>query len=199
MKTKKSFILLSLALMSTLILGGCNTKKNESQSGGESGQSSQPVGETFTVRFLVNGEVIQTKQVAKGDKATFDGKVADKETDDPNVISRFRKWDKNIDQAITKDTDFNAVMVDYAKETIIDNFESYTSNGRLLEAKWAALGYKDSGWTEDTKAAVSLGQNATQGEKSLKFDAWTNGVGYKFAKTYDECPFTLSANALKFN
>ena len=196
MKTKKSFVLLSFALMSTLILGGCNTKKNDSQSGGD---QSSIVGEACTVRFLVDGEVILTKQVTKGEKVTFDGKVADKETDDPNVISRFRKWDKNIDQAISKDTDFNAVMVDYAKETIIDNFESYTSNGRLLEAKWAALGYKDGGWTEDTKAAVSLGQNATQGEKSLKFDAWTNGVGYKFAKTYDECPFTLSANALKFN
>ena len=78
------------------------------------------------------------------------------------------------------------------------NFSVFCSGG--VYNFRVALGYSSSTgtWTEDTKAAVSLGVNSVEGEKSLRFDAWENGVGYKFAKIYEDAPFNQSANALKF-
>ena len=51
----------------------------------------------------------------------------------------------------------------------------------------------------DTQAAVSIGSKATQGSKSLRFDGWENGTGYRFLKHNEVGAFSKAANAIKFN
>ena len=206
MKTKKGFVFLSLALTSLLALGGCvkgndTSSSSEQQSQSESSEpqpssSSSEEARTYTVKFVLNGEVLQTSEVAEGELAHFDGVIPPVPTSDPNVQTRFRKWDKDITQPITADTTFNAIMKDYALEQMVDNFESYTSTGRMLEAKWMALTYSSSGWTDQTAATVSLSTNSIIGTKALRLDAWSNDCDYKIAKVYDASPFDLAANAL---
>ena len=209
MKTKKSFVFLSLALASLLVLGGCvkgNTSESQPQpsSSGQQSESSEPQpsssseeAKTYTVRFVVNGEVVQTSQVVEGELAQFEGVIPPIPTPDPNVQTRFRKWDKDINQPITADTTFNAIFKDYALSQMVDDFESYTSTGRLLEANWMALTYSSSGWTDQTNAAVSLSTNSIVGNQALRLDAWSNDCDYKIAKVYDASPFTYAANALR--
>ena len=51
----------------------------------------------------------------------------------------------------------------------------------------------------DTAAAVSIGSKAAQGSKSLRFDGWENGTGYRFLKHNEVGAFSKAANAIKFN
>lgn len=211
MKTKKGFVFLSLALASLLVLGGCVRGNSSEQPASEqptsesesiepqpsSSTSSSEEARTFTVKFVLNGEVLQTQQVVEGELAHFDGEIPPVPTTDPNVQTRFRKWDKDINQPITADTTFNAIMKDYALVQLLDDFESYTSTGRLLEADWVALTYSASGWTDQTNAAISLSYNSMVGHQALRLDAWSNDCDYKISKSYDASPFSLAANAIK--
>ena len=200
MKTKKS-IFLSLALASVLVLVGCNNNKTPtSEQSQPTSESSSGGPKTYTVRFLVGGEVVQTSQVVSGEYASYDGSLVVSETDDPNVQTRIKAWDKDIKKPITKDTDFNAVTADYGLDQMVDDFETYTSTGRLLEANWQALTLNGSGqWTTETSAAVSLGVNATSGKQCIRLDCWTNSCDYKIAKVYDVSPFEYCTNAIKFS
>ena len=152
----------------------------------------------FTVKFVVDGREVQSGQVEKGQKASYTGEEPTKAADASAAKYRFKGWDKDLDQAITADTTFTAQFAAYAAEQMIDDFESYTSNGDMADAGWKALGYQNDTqtWTDNTKAAVSLGTKSVEGNKALRFDAWENGVGYKFAKDFTALP--KSANALKF-
>ncbi|MBQ6730768.1 MAG: bacterial Ig-like domain-containing protein [Bacilli bacterium] len=154
----------------------------------------------FTVKFVVNGTEVQTSQVEKGQKASYTGETPTKDGDADAVKYRFTGWDKDLNQAITADTTFTAQFAAYAYQQSIDDFESYTSNGDLADAGWKALGYSNETktWTEDTKAAVSLGSKSVEGKKALRFDAWENNVGYKFAKDIGSTELAKCANALKF-
>ena len=165
-----------------------------------SSSSSQPSVTKYTVNFVVDGNVVQSSQVEEGELAVYTGETPTKASSGA-VVYRFKGWDKDLTQPITANTTFTAVFeqTEYADEIVIDDFESYRSKGALNEV-WRALGYNNAtGWTTETNAAVVLGINAAQGEKSLRFNAWENGVGYKFARDFEDGTFTKSANALKFN
>ena len=152
----------------------------------------------FTVKFVVNGQEVQSGEVEDGQLAVYNGETPTKAADANAPRYRFKGWDKDLTQPITQDTTFTAVFAEYAAAQMIDDFEAYTSNGDMADAGWKALGYSNETqtWTDNTRAAVSLGTKSVEGNKSLRFDAWENGVGYKFAKDFQALP--KSANALKF-
>ena len=152
----------------------------------------------FAVKFVVDGVEVQTGEVEEGQTASYTGETPTKAADANAVKYRFKGWDKDLTQPITADTTFTAQFAAYAAEQMVDDFESYTSNGDMADAGWKALGYQNDTqtWTDNTKAAVSLGTKSVEGNKALRFDAWENGVGYKFAKDFTALP--KSANALKF-
>ena len=152
----------------------------------------------FTVRFLVDGQEVKSYQVEEGQKVVYDGEQPTKAADANAVKYRFKGWDKDLNQPITQDTTINAVFAEYAAEVMVDDFESYESSSEVTDADWVAIGWKDNGWSEDTKAAVSLGTNSVEGDKALRLDAWRNGSYYKMAKKFATNTFNKSVNAMKF-
>ena len=195
MKNKKKLGVLSLVFAAGLLLGACNTKKPSSSSPAE--DSSQEVTK-YTVTFVVEGKTVATKEVEEGQLATYDGATPTKPADAEAFRYGFRGWDKDIKSPITADTTFTATFAPYVEEAMIGDFESFTETAEMKEAGWCAIGWGDSGWTKDTKAAVSLGTRSQEGAKALRFDSWTNGVGYKIAKEFQANEFTKALNALKF-
>ena len=155
----------------------------------------------YNVEFKVDGQTIKTIQVAHGEKATYTGNTPEKAGDANAYKYRFKGWDKNLDETvITGNTSFEAQFQPYAESMMIDDFESYSESADMIDAGWKALGYDNSSqtWTENTKAAVSISGKSEEGNRSLRFDAWENDVGYKFAKSIENNSFSQSANALKF-
>ena len=153
----------------------------------------------YNVEFKANGQTIKTIQVAHGETATYTGDTPTKPGDANAYKYRFNGWDKNLKETvITSDTVFEAKFQPYAEKILIDDFESYSESADMLDAGWKALGYKNNQWSTDTKAAVSLSSKSEEGEKSLRFDSWENGDGYKIAVDFEDGNFTQSANALSF-
>ena len=152
----------------------------------------------FTVKFVVDGTEVQTGEVEEGQAASYTGETPTKAPDANAVKYRFKGWDKDLTQPITADTTFTAVFAEYAAEVMVDDFESYTSNGEMMDANWVAIGWKDNGWSEETSAAVSLGTNSVEGNKALRLDAWRNGSYYKIGKKFPTNTFDKSVNAMKF-
>lgn len=150
----------------------------------------------FTVKFVVDGVEVQTGEVEEGQAASYTGETPTKAPDANAVKYRFKGWDKDLTQPITADTTFTAVFAEYAAEQVVDNFESYESNGDMADA-WKVEAYTTA-WGE-TSAAVSLGSKAAQGNKALRFDGWENGTGFRFLKHNEVGAFAKSANAIKFN
>ena len=151
----------------------------------------------FTVKFVVDGVEVQTGEVEKGEKASYEGAEPTKAGDANAVRYRFKGWDKDLNQPITQNTTFTAVFAEYAAEQIVDNFESYESNSDMADA-WTVEAYKNNAWG-DTTAAVSIGSKAKEGNKALRFDGWENGIGFRFLKHNEVGAFSKSANAIKFN
>ncbi len=150
----------------------------------------------FTVKFVVDGQEVQTGEVEEGQAATYTGETPTKAADANAVKYRFKGWDKDLSQPITADTTFNAVFAEYAAEQVVDNFEGYESKADMADA-WKVEAFTTA-WG-DTSASVSIGSKATQGNKSLRFDAWENGTGFRFLKHNEVGAFSKSANAIKFN
>lgn len=150
----------------------------------------------FTVKFVVDGVEVQTGEVEEGQAASYTGETPTKAPDANAVKYRFKGWDKDLTQPITEDTTFTAVFAEYAAEQVVDNFESYESNGDMADA-WKVEAYTTA-WGE-TSAAVSVGSKAAQGNKALRFDGWENGTGFRFLKHNEVGAFAKSANAIKFN
>ena len=207
MKNKKLFGICSLLFATGLILGACNTKTNSSSQTSEtpttSSSSSSEAVEKFTVRFLVEGQVVQTSEVEKGQLAHYDGETPTKAGDAQADIYGFRNWDKDLNTPITANTDFNAVFAAYGND-VIEDFESYGESADLADAGWKVLGYDNSTgkWTEDAAGSVnvSLGHNPTDGGKnSLTFNSFKNGSGYKFVKTFQKGDINKAYNAMKFS
>lgn len=227
MKNKKKFAFLSIVLAASMLLGACNFTKNnkstsssgssedhpssessssssssESSSDSDSSSSSEshPTVITHTVNFVVDGVTVQTSEVNDGELAFFNGEMPTKMPDANAIRYRFKGWDKDTTLPILEDTTFTAVFAAYVEEQVIDDFEDYEDSATMLDEGWMALGYNNTTgqWTTETKAAVSLGSNSVEGERSLRFDAWENGVGYKFAKALKDKAFPNSANALQF-
>ena len=150
----------------------------------------------FTVSFIVEGVTVQTGEVEQGQTATYNGETPTKAADANASKYRFKGWDKDISQPITQNTTFTAQFAAYAEEQVVDNFESYESNNDMADA-WTVQAYTTA-WG-DTAAAVSIGSKATQGSKSLRFDGWENGTGFRFLKHNEVGAFSKAANAIKFN
>ena len=150
----------------------------------------------FTVSFIVEGVTVQTGEVEQGQTATYNGETPTKAADANASKYRFKGWDKDISQPITQNTTFTAQFAAYAEEQVVDNFESYESNNDMADA-WTVQAYTTA-WG-DTAAAVSIGSKATQGSKSLRFDGWENGTGFRFLKHNEVGAFSKASNAIKFN
>lgn len=172
-------------------------KSSSSEAQSSSQSSSFSVASKHTVTFVVDGKTVQTSQVEDGGIANYEGAEPTKDPDDNAIKYRFKKWDKDLSNPITADTTFTAIFAEYAKEIIVDDFESYKSAGRMKEAGWAAWTLGSAGWTKETKAAVNLSHNAADGNNALRLDAWQNDSDFKAVKTLEE-PYKKAANALQF-
>ena len=150
----------------------------------------------FTVKFVVNGVEVKSYEVENGQTAAYDGDTPTKAGDANAVKYRFKGWDKDLNQPITQNTTFTAVFAEYAAEQVVDNFESYEGNSDMADA-WKVEAYTTA-WG-DTAANVAVGSKATQGTKSMRFNGWENGTGYRFLKHNEIGAFSKSANAIKFN
>ena len=151
----------------------------------------------FTVKFVVNGQEVQSGEVEEGQKAAYNGEEPTKAADANAVKYRFKGWDKDLNQPITQNTTFNAVFAEYAAEQVVDNFESYEANADMADA-WTVEAYKNNAWGETT-ASVVIGSKAKEGNKALRFNAWENNVGFRFLKHNEVGAFSKSANAIKFH
>ena len=160
--------------------------------------SSQVVEQKYTVTFKAGEDIIYTVEVKEGELAAYEGEDPVKAGDANASKYRFVGWDRDLTQPITADTVINAVFEAYYDNAEIDNFEDYEDTASMIDEGWVALAYSNSGWTDETKAAVSLSTNAADGEKALRLDAWQNGMGYKADKIFQEQEFTQPANALAF-
>ena len=167
-------------------------------SSSSSSSSSSSIKSTYTVNFVVNGQTIETHEVNPGELVVFEGDEPTKNPDANAVKYRFKGWDKDLSEPINGDTTITALFAEYAEEIIVDDFENYSGNGALKDSGWAAWTFKNSGWTTETEAAVSLSTNAADGKKALRLDAWRNGMDFKMIKTLEKGTFTKSANAIQF-
>ena len=161
--------------------------------------SSSVPATTHTVTFVVEGVTVSTIQVEDGQAAVYQGETPTKASSGGTDYI-FKGWSPDISSPITKDTTFTAVFSSYSNVQMIDDFESYDDAPSMKDEGWTALGYNNSTqtWTNETKADVSLGYKSVEGNKALRFDAWENGVGYKFAKIFQGGEFPNAANALQF-
>lgn len=174
------------------------SSSEESSSEESTSSSSQAV--QFTVTFYVEGQAVQTGQVTEGELAVYSGETPTKDPSGDIVKYRFKGWDRDLTQPITADTEIHAVFAEYVAEQVVDTFEGYDDTASLIDEGWEAQGYDNTaGWTTNTKAAVSLGLNPAAGAKSLRFDTWGNGVGYKAVKHFQANAYQKSANALQFS
>ena len=173
---------------------------SDSSSDSSSSSESEPPVVTHTVTFVVDGTVVQTSTVNHGELAQYTGSTPTKMPDANALRYRFKGWDKDTTLPIVEDTEFNAVFAAYVAEQILDDFEQYDDSATMIDEGWKALGYSNSTgqWTTETKAAVSIGTNSMEGKRALRFDAWENGVGYKFVKTLKGNEFPKAANAIQF-
>ena len=189
-------------VISSSVNSGSQSSSESSSSDSNGSTTSIPTPNVYTITFVVDGVTVQTSQVEEGEVAVYEGETPVKNSTNPNVVYRFNGWDKDITAPITQDTVFTAVFTTttYINEIMIDDFESYDDSPSMIDEGWTALAYSNATgtWTNETKAAVSLGYNSVEGDKALRFDAWENGVGYKFAKVFQANAFSNSANALKF-
>ena len=203
MKNKKLLSVLSLLLATSMILCGCDNSGKASSSASDSDIPSSSDSEgpkpKYMVNFVVDGVTTYSYEVEAGDFAYYPYANPTKDPDAESPKYRFKGWDKNIFLPITESTTFTAEFASYATEYVIDDFEGYVNTAELKDAGWQPITYGGNGWTTNTKATVSLGHKATQGNNSLRFDGWENDVGFKFAKELDCTQFTKSVNALQFS
>lgn len=180
--------------------GGNSSSSKKDDSSSKSSRPSKSVTKKFIVKFYNGGLPVQISEVEEGKCAVFEGETPVKRGDEQSQIYRFKGWDRDIKLPITADTVFHATFTTYADEMMIDDFENYEDTASMMDEGWCALGYNNTTktWTTETNAAVSVGYKSDEGNKSLRFDAWENGVGYKFAKNFKANAFPQAANALKF-
>ena len=180
--------------------GGTSSSSKKDDSSSKSSRPSKSVTKKFIVKFYNGGLPVQISEVEEGKCAVFEGETPVKRGDEQSQIYRFKGWDRDIKLPITADTVFHATFTTYADEMMIDDFENYEDTASMMDEGWCALGYNNTTktWTTETNAAVSVGYKSDEGNKSLRFDAWENGVGYKFAKNFKANAFSQAANALKF-
>ena len=152
-----------------------------------------------TVRFLLDGNLLKSYQVKEGETVTYDGEEPAKQPTTEICKFVFKGWDKDVTQPITADIDFNAVFREYVLEQEIDDFETYEGDNDLADSGWVAQTYKDSGWTDQTSASVTMSTNATHGEKAVRLNAWDNGMDFKIVNHGLKDKFSKAANALKFS
>ena len=178
--------------------GGNSSASTGGQSTPSSSRPSHSIAKKYIVAWKANGMTVQLTEVEEGGLPVYTGKTPTKKGDANSKFYRFKGWDRDLSTPITADTEINALFTYYENEVMIDDFEAFSNSASMIDAGWVALAYSNGGWTEDTKAAVSLGSKSVEGQKALRFDAWENNNDYKFAKTIAPGAFPNAANALRF-
>ena len=213
MKNKKIIGLMSVLLATGLIVA-CNNGGNASTSkapdptsapttgptSSDPGTSSTtPVVNKFTVRFLVEGEVVKTYEVEEGKTVTYDGDTPTKAADSEAPKYRFTGWDKDVTQPITADIDFNAEFEKFEFEVMIDDFESYQSAGDLADNGWESLKYSDKGWEPSENAKLRVAYNVRGGTKALGYNTFRNDMAFMARKSFNVGSLEGLVNAFKFS
>ena len=179
--------------------GSSDISSSSDSSLSSSDSSSEDTPNTYRVIFVVDGVTVDTREVEPGSIVTYNGATPTKaDADGKHYI--FNGWSPDMSQPINQDTVFTAQFKVYSDVQMIDDFESYEDTPSMKDEGWTALGYSNATgqWSKETAASVSLGTRSEEGQQSLRFDAWENGVGYKFAKIFEGGEFECSANALQF-
>lgn len=213
MKNKKIIGLMSVLLATGLIVacspgGNASTSKapdpttapTTGPTSSDPGSSSTtPVVNKYTVRFLVDGNVVKTYEVEEGKTVTYDGDTPTKEADSEAPKYRFKGWDKDVTQPITADTDFNAEFEKFAFEVMIDDFESYQSAGDLADNGWESLKYSDKGWEPSENAKLRVAYNVRGGTKALGYNTFRNDMAFMARKSFNVGSLEGLVNAFKFS
>lgn len=210
MKNKKIIGLMSVLLATGLIAacspgGNASTSKAPDPTTVPSGTSttdtgtSTPVVNKYTVRFLVDGNVVKTYEVEEGKTVTYDGDTPTKEADSEAPKYRFTGWDKDVTQPITADIDFNAEFEKFAFEVMIDDFESYQSAGDLADNGWESLKYSDKGWEPSENAKLRVAYNVRGGTKALGYNTFRNDMAFMARKSFTVGSLEGLVNAFKFS
>lgn len=161
--------------------------------------TSTPVVNKYTVRFLVDGNVVKTYEVEEGKTVTYDGDTPTKEADSEAPKYRFTGWDKDVTQPITADIDFNAEFEKFAFEVMIDDFESYQSPGDLADNGWESLVYSDKGWEPSANAKLRVAYNVRGGTKALGYNTFRNDMAFMARKSFTVGSLEGLVNAFKFS
>ena len=210
MKNKKIIGLMSVLLATGLIAacspgGNASTSKAPDPTTVPSGTSttdtgtSTPVVNKYTVRFLVDGNVVKTYEVEEGKTVTYDGDTPTKEADSEAPKYRFTGWDKDVTQPITADIDFNAEFEKFAFEVMIDDFESYQSAGDFADNGWESLVYSDKGWEPSANAKLRVAYNVRGGTKALGYNTFRNDMAFMARKSFTVGSLEGLVNAFKFS
>ena len=161
--------------------------------------TSTPVVNKYTVRFLVDGNVVKTYEVEEGKTVTYDGDTPTKEADSEAPKYRFTGWDKDVTQPITADIDFNAEFEKFAFEVMIDDFESYQSAGDFADNGWESLVYSDKGWEPSANAKLRVAYNVRGGTKALGYNTFRNDMAFMARKSFTVGSLEGLVNAFKFS
>ena len=152
------------------------------------------------VRFVVNGNVYAQQHVVDGQKATAPANDPTREPTAEVAKYVFTGWDKDpATTVITEDIDFWAEFDEYARQDLVDDFESYVVDAELEDGNWFPYYYKQgAGWTKETTATVVLSKNSIAGSQSIRLNAFRNQGDYCILKEFPTNPFTRLANTVKF-
>lgn len=206
MKNKSKVTFLTTILATSLLLAACggSNPSGSSSAGGQDSSSLPQSSSTIpvvkhTVNFVVDGETVQTSEVVDGEVAEYTAARPEKAPVSETQRYKFTGWDKNIKQAITEDTTFTAQfqLATYTPEVMIDDFESYSSDGDIGEAGWVIKAYVSDKW-DDTSASMTVGYYSQEGQKSLRVDAWENNIGFRISKAIPAGTYSQNVNALRF-
>ncbi len=174
------------------------SSENPSSEDPSSEDPSSQVVTKYTVKFMNGETVLKTEEVEEGGKAT---PPADPTKDpDANAFKYvFRKWDKDVNAAITADTTFNAVFAAYAEKIELGKYEEMSADQELEDEGWSVAKYTEQGWSTETTATISLSSNARVGSKAMRLNHWRNGVAFRVSRAFSANELNKSFNALKFS
>ncbi|MDY6276429.1 MAG: Ig-like domain-containing protein [Bacilli bacterium] len=154
------------------------------------------VPEQLTVRFLVDGDIYDTKNVNYGSTVSA---PADDPTKAPDAeVARyvFNGWDADLSQPITENKDINAKWIEYAVEEVVDNFASYDEDHPVDDnTGWEPVKL-DGSWGPSS-APIDISENSMEGDQALRFLGYRNGLDFGIRKTFDNDQPARYANAVK--
>lgn len=135
----------------------------------------------FTVEFKNGETVLQSGSVEEGQKASYTGDTPTKEATETEYFE-FSGWDKSLDDPITANTVFNATFTPFAKELVIDTFESYADKEAVNDV-WEVKYHNGSAWTDPSSAFIDVGHMVNdESAKSGLLYIPMNGYNFRFGR-----------------